>query len=143
MCRSRFHRNVFIGSNRISLDWCHYDAIEARGLDPSLGQTCSRMLPNSRWSVDILGRRNESKNIINCYFCWLSNTISGFWRTFARCRLVSKRWYVDVVIMFQFFSTIFSLLLSSKIWTQSWSEWGLYKVILWLLIYHFTSSRHE
>lgn len=44
------------------------------------------------------------------------NLFQGIWWAVARCWLVGKRRNVDVVVVQLFLSTIFSLLLSSKIW---------------------------
>lgn len=48
-----------IGPNGLSLDRCHYDSVEAGGLDPPFGETRCRLFLDQRWPVDLMGGRHE------------------------------------------------------------------------------------
>lgn len=93
-------------------------------------QTCCCVFFDTRWFVDKLGGRNARKPFIKCFSQKVFHSVCflflGLWRALAGRRLECKCWHVDVAFMQLIFSTIFSLLLPSKVWTKGRSKRRLY-----------------
>ena len=122
------------GPDRVPMDWRHHDSTTGRRMDSSLGSSRCSLFSNSRWFVDLLGRRHEGILVTFSYFlfaCFWRHyyRFLGIWRVAAGCRLVCQCRYLDVAVMFVFLSPILSLLLSCQIWQESRSQRGFHQVI--------------
>ena len=133
------------------MDWRHHDSTTGRRMDSSLGSSRCSLFSNSRWFVDLLGRRHEGILVTFWYFlfaCFWRHyyRFLGIWRVAAGCRLVCQCRHLDVAVMFVFLSPILSLLLSCQIWQESGSQRGFHQVntetFIYLLYYVDTDLSH-
>ena len=139
------------GPDRVPMDWRHHDSTTGRRMDSSLGSSRCSLFSNSRWFVDLLGRRHEGILVTFWYFlfaCFWRHyyRFLGIWRVAAGCRLVCQCRHLDVAVMFVFLSPILSLLLSCQIWQESGSQRGFHQVntetFIYLLYYVDTDLSH-
>lgn len=102
----------YLGPDWFPMDRCDHGPVAHRRLDPSNRSPCSRQLPDSRRSLDLVGRRNE-----------------GVRRAAVGRRLVGERRHLDMVVGVIVFRGTLQRLLPGGVRTEGRSERGVHSSV--------------